>query len=347
MKDKNLVSVSPHISSPVTTKNIMLDVIIALLPATVAAVLVFGLYPLVVILLAVLGSVGGEYIFNKITRSNNTLSDLSAVVTGLLLGLNLPPVLPLYVPIVGGLFAAIIVKMLFGGIGKNFANPAITARIFLVLAWGGLMTTFVRPIDLSEGFSSLFTYFNNIDTIEITGATPIIEGVTSATPLAYINQGDLTNVSLLDLFLGRTAGCAGEVSALALIMGGIYLAIKRVIDIKIPVIFIATVMLFTLIFTGNYELMLPAVLSGGIMIGAIFMATDYATTPNSALGKIIFAFGCGFITIIIRVYGNLPEGVSFAILFMNIITPLLDKYIIPKPFGYIKVKKAKRGGDNV
>lgn len=326
--DKNLVSASPHIVSPINTKNIMADVIIALMPTTLASILIFGLYPMVVIIFAIIGSMGGEYIFSKMTKTQHTLGDCSAILTGLLLGLNLPPVIPFYVPLIGGLFATLVVKMLFGGLGKNFANPAITARIFLLLAWGGLMTTYVKPIDLNNGIMELFRYFgSNVD------------GITSATPLASIGAGTYDNIPLLNMFLGLKAGSSGEVCSLALIIGGLYLVIKRVIEPLVPILFVGTTALCMLIFTGDINAVLPSILSGGLLLGAIFMATDYATSPNTRLGQFIFAIGCGLLTAIIRQFSNLPEGVSFAILLMNIITPLLDKYIVPKPFGYQKTIK--------
>jgi electron transport complex protein RnfD len=333
--EKNLVSVSPHISTPIKTSNIMQDVCIALIPAVIAAILIFGFYPLFIIIIAIGSSMLGEYLYNLIMKKQNTLGDWSAVVTGLLLGLNLPPVIPFYVPFVGGLFASMIVKMLFGGLGKNFANPALTARIFLMLCWSGLMTTFVAPIDLSKGIGQLFTYLGgNID------------AVTSATPLSYLkvysNSTGLGNYTILNLFLGNIGGCSGEVSALALILGGVYLAIKRVIDIRIPLIYLSSVVLFTLIFTQKAVLILPHLLSGGLMLGAIFMATDYTTSPKTTVGIIIYSIGLGFLTMIFRVFGKMPEGVSFAILLMNIVTPLLDIYIVPKPFGYVKPVKQKK-----
>lgn len=337
---KYLVSSSPHISHNHSTKSIMRDVVIALIPASIVSMLVFGLYPIMLILLTIGSAMLGEYIFNKIRKKPCTLKDWSAVVTGLILGLNLPPVVPLYVPIIGGLFASIVVKMLFGGLGKNFANPAMTARIFLVLAWGGIMTTWVVPIDLSEGFKSLFTYFSyTFDFSALTGAT---EAVTGATPLAYVKAGDLSNINLWDMFLGRIGGCAGETSALALLIGGIYLVVKHIIDWKIPVLYIGTMSLLVLVFRGS-EYVLPSILGGGLFLGAIFMATDYASSPNTPLGIVIYSVMLGVLTFIIRTFSKMPEAVSFSILIMNIVAPLLDKYIIPPSFGYIKPVKVKEG----
>ena len=223
-------------------------------------------------------------------------------------------------------------KMLFGGLGKNFANPAITARIFVMLAWTTAMTTFVAPIDLSNGGAELIKYFNH-DTVN---------ALTSATPLVGLKEGAV-NASALDLFLGRTGGSAGETCALALIIGGVYLAIRKVIDVKIPLIFILTYFLVTLAIYKDANVAGCGILSGGLLLGAIFMATDYSTSPDTVIGTCIYAFGCGLLTAIFRKYGSMPEGVSFAILLMNVVTPLLDKYIRPRPFGYVKPVKPKKG----
>jgi electron transport complex protein RnfD len=311
----------------------MMDVCIALLPAVLVSILVFGLYPLVVVILSVAAAVFGEYLYNVLRKKPHTTGDFSAVVTGLLLGLNLPPVVPLYIPIVGGIFATMLVKMLFGGIGKNFANPAITARIFLVLAWGAAMTAYVVPVDWSQGAEGLIHYFKY--------TFSDITAVTGATPLQYVKTGDLGDVNLLNMFLGTIGGCAGETSALALLVGGAYLGLKRIIDVKIPLIYIGTTAFLALVFKG-IDYVLPFILGGGLMIGAIFMATDYSTSPNTKLGVIIYSVMLGVLTVIIRVFSKMPEGVSFAILLMNIVTPLLDKYIIPKPFGYVKPVKPEK-----
>lgn len=345
-----LVSSSPHITSKRTTRRIMLDVIIALTPAVIAAFFLYGLYTLFLIGLSVASCVFFEHLFCLITRKKSTVKDLSAVVTGIILALNLPPVVPFYVVIIGALFAIVVVKMLFGGIGRNFANPAITARIFLMLAWTGVITRFVTPIDLSQGASELVKYLS-VDSIfkmnwsnGLTGVTPSLL-TTGATPLASVKDAILSGgnpaagLSALDMFLGRIGGSAGEVSALALIIGGIYLAIRKVIDIKIPLIFIGTVAVFTAIFFAKSpycgEFVWTYMLGGGLMLGAIFMATDYASSPNTNFGKIIFAFGCGLLTVVFRKYSSMPEGVSYAILLMNIASPLLDK-IVPKPYGHPK-----------
>ena len=322
------MSVSPHITAKATTKSIMAEVVIALVPALIAAIVFYGFYSLFIVLLSVGACILGEFLYNLMRKRKQTISDMSAVVTGVLLGLNLPVTVPFYVPIIGGLFAIMVVKMLFGGIGRNFANPALTARIFLLLAFAGYMTSYVTPINWANG--EAFKYFS----CALKGADGVTI-ITSATPLS---GGE---ASLLDMFLGKTGGSMGETSALALLIGGIYLACRKIIDWKIPVVFIATTALFTLIF-GGASAVLAGVLSGGLLIGAFFMATDYSTSPNTFVGVLIYSFGCGFMTALIRFYGSYPEGVSFAIVLMNILTPLLDKLILPKTFGKPKkVKEAK------
>ena len=333
---KNLrVSSSPHIVSPANTQRIMLDVIIALCPAVIAMVLLYGFYPLFLTVLSVATAVFCEWAFNLVTRRPQSVRDLSAVVTGIILALNLPPVVPFYVPIVGAAFAIVIVKMLFGGIGRNFANPAITARIFLMLAWTGVMTQFVSPIDLSDG-ASLFAYFNQGVSISLPDA------ITTATPLQNVKDAissganPAEGLSALDMFLGRIGGSAGEVSALAVLIGGLYLAVRRVIDVKIPVLYIGSTALFTAIFFADSgyagEYVWTYLLGGGLMFGAFFMATDYATSPKTPVAVVIYGVGLGLLTVIIRKFGTMNEGVSFAILLMNIVTPLLEK-IKRKPFG--------------
>lgn len=333
---KNLrVSSSPHIVSPANTQRIMLDVIIALCPAVIAMVLLYGFYPLFLTVLSVATAVFCEWAFNLVTRRPQSVRDLSAVVTGIILALNLPPVVPFYVPIVGAAFAIVIVKMLFGGIGRNFANPAITARIFLMLAWTGVMTQFVSPIDLSDG-ANLFAYFNQGVSISLPDA------ITTATPLQNVKDAissganPAEGLSALDMFLGRIGGSAGEVSALAVLIGGVYLAVRRVIDVKIPVLYIGSTALFTAIFFADSgyvgEYVWTYLLGGGLMFGAFFMATDYATSPKTPVAVVIYGVGLGLLTVIIRKFGTMNEGVSFAILLMNIVTPLLEK-IKRKPFG--------------
>ena len=285
----------------------MLDVIIALVPASVAAVLIFGLRSLAVIAVCVAAAVLSEFLFNLICKKERTVGDLSAVVTGLLLALNIPSTIPLWQAAIGSVFAIVVVKCLFGGIGQNFANPAITARIFLLLSFSGTMTAAVFP--------------QNAD---------IVSG---ATPLGVLGGQEGTLPSYLDLFLGKCGGALGETCALALLIGGIYLIIRGVITWHTPVVFIATVFLFSLALGQDA---VAEILSGGLFIGAFFMATDYSTTPNTTWGKVIFGLGCGIITVLIRVYGSYPEGVSFSILLMNILTPYIEKWTRTKPLGGAK-----------
>ena len=301
------VSVSPHLVSSNTTSRIMLDVIIALLPALIAGCIIFGLNALLVSAVCVSVAVLSELGFNAVCRREQTVGDLSAVVTGLLLALNLPANTPLWQAALGSFFAIIFVKCLFGGIGQNFANPAITARIFLLIS-----------------FSSLAK-----------AAFPtVVDTAASATPLAILKAGEGAMPSLLDLFLGVHGGAIGETSVLALTIGGAYLLIRKVISWHTPVAFIGSALILTLAMSGgNWLASLQYILSGGLFIGAFFMATDYATTPTTPSGGFIFGLGCGLITVIIRFYGSYPEGVSFAILIMNILTPYIDKLTARRTFG--------------
>ena len=301
MSDLTKLTVSPHIHSGRSTGRIMLDVIIALLPATVAGTVIFGLRSLLVVALCVGCCVGFEALYNLIVKKDQTIGDLSAVVTGLLLALNLPVNIPLWQCAIGSLFAIIVVKCLFGGIGQNLVNPAITARVFMLVAFGSMAAP----------------------------AFPKADTVSSATPLAAEKMPDL-----MTLFLGNHGGAIGETCAAALLLGGIYLLIRRVIRWEIPVLYIATVFVFSFFMEGfNALSALSMVLSGGLMIGAFFMATDYVTSPPTPWGKVIFGIGCGVMTCIIRYFGNYPEGVSFAILFMNILNPYICKWTRHKVFG--------------
>ena len=276
----------------------MIDVVISLIPCMIASILIYGFNPLFNVMLATVGSTAGESIYSLMRKRRNTIEDWSAIVTGVILGLNLPPAIPFYMPVIGGIFATLIVKMLFGGIGRNFANPAITARIFLLLAWGASMTAYVAPIDLSKGFSEMFRYVGL--------STSEIADLTSATPLSYLKDGNYGAVSNLDLFLGRIGGSAGEVCAIAVLIGFVYLYVRRIIDAKIPVIFVATAAICALAFYGDVNMILPTVLSGGLLFGAVFMATDYATSPNTPWGVVIYAVGCGFLTVLFRKFGRMP-----------------------------------------
>lgn len=304
MNNDLILSVSPHIRSGITTRRIMLDVVISLLPAAIAGTIIFGVRALAVIAVCVASAIISEYLFNKAAKKPNTITDLSAVVTGLLLSLNLPANTPLWQAAVGAAFAIIFVKCVFGGIGQNFANPAITARIFMLVAFGSMSSA---------------AFPKNID------------AVSGATPLAVLQNGG--EVKITDLLLGTRGGSIGETCTVALIIGGLYLLFRKVISWHTPVIFVATVFLFTFAVKGDAFTALEYTLSGGLFIGAIFMATDYATTPVTKWGKVIFGIGAGILTVLIRLWGVYPEGVSFAILLMNILTPYIDKWTAKKPFG--------------
>lgn len=284
----------------------MLDVIIALLPAAIAGVIIFGAKALGVIAACVITAVVSEALFNLIVHKQQTVGDLSAVVTGLLLALNLSTNVAIWQCVVGTAFAIVVVKCLFGGIGKNFANPAITGRVFMLLA-----------------FSSVAG-----------GAKPaVVELVSSATPLELLAQGSENAPSLMELFLGLHGGAIGETCCLALLIGFAWLLFRRVIKWHVPVIFIGTVFVLYLVFTGSFRMALAEILAGGLFIGAIFMATDYVTSPITLKGKMVFALGCGLVTFIIRYFCAYPEGVSFSILAMNILTPYIEKFTANTPLG--------------
>ncbi len=317
MNQKLQITVSPHIRSSVTTGSIMLDVIIALCPALAASVWLFGARALYITAICVLSCVLSELAFELITRRTPTVGDLSAIVTGMLLAFNLPVTIPEWQAVIGSVVAIVVVKQLFGGIGCNFANPAITARIVLLLSFSGTMTNWTKPTGFSGG-----------------------ELISSATPLAA-EPG--ASPSLYDLFLGKHGGCLGETCALALLIGGVYLLIRKVITWQTPAAFIGTVFLISFFVGGcSFEAALYQILSGGLMLGAFFMATDYATSPPTASGKIVFGIGCGLITAAIRLWGTYPEGVSFAILFMNILTPYITKLCARKVFGAVPAGKIRK-----
>ena len=311
MSNKLIVSPSPHIRDSASTSTIMRDVLIALAPAMVAAVIIFGFRALLMTAVCVAACIVFEYGTERILDREVTISDLSAAVTGVILSFNLPVQLPLWMAVVGCFFAIVIVKQLFGGIGNNFANPAIAARIFLLLSFSQQMTTWLQ---VENGHA--------------------VEGVYGATPLALISAGDTANLpSLLDMFLGVRGGCMGETCALALLIGGIYLIYRKVITITIPLSFIGGVFVLSLLFGVDP---LYQVLGGGLKIGAFFMATDYTTSPITEKGKIIFGLGCALITMVIRVFGSYPEGVSYSILLMNIITPHINRMVRNKAFGGVQ-----------
>lgn len=306
------VAASPHIKDNTNTATIMRDVLIALCPALIASAVIFGARALLVTAVCVAFAVGGEWVFDKIVKKPSAIGDLSAAVTGVLLAYNLPVGIPLWQAAFGSLVAIIVVKQLFGGLGQNFANPAITARIVMLLAFSSTMTAWVIP--------------GVADTVS--GATPLVI-------LKGAEEGG-TLPTITNMLLGLRGGCLGETSALALLIGGAYLLIRRVISWHTPVAFIGTVFLFTLLVKGDVNYSVYQVLSGGLLLGALFMATDYSTTPSTDWGRIIFGAGCGLITVLIRVWGNYPEGVSFSILLMNILTPYISKATRKKPLGGVK-----------
>ena len=311
MSNKLIVSPSPHIRDNATTSTIMRDVLIGLAPAMIAAVVIFGFRALLMTAVCVAACIIFEYGTERILGRENTISDLSAVVTGVILSFNLPVQLPLWMAVVGCFFAIVIVKQLFGGIGNNFANPAIAARIFLLLSFSQPMTTWLQV----EGGRA-------------------VQGVYGATPLALISAGDTANLpSVMEMLLGTRGGCMGETCAIALILGGVYMIWTKVITPTIPLAFIGGVFVLSLLFGVNpvYEL-----LGGGLMLGAFFMATDYTTSPITEKGKIIFGLGCALITMVIRVFGSYPEGVSYSILLMNIITPHINRMVRNKAFGGVQ-----------
>ena len=323
MEGKLRVSSSPHIVTPRTTTSIMRDVLVALLPAAAMGVYMFGMKALYILLASVASSVITEYAILKIFKRPGKVMDLSAAVTGLLLGMNLPASAPLWLPILGSMFAVIVVKHAFGGLGHNFMNPALAGRAFLVACWPARM------------LGSAFIPARQIGWLSsVTGTA--VDATSYATPLVYLKSGTLASDSLLPLFVGNVGGCIGEVSAAALLIGGIYLILRKVINWRIPVIYIGTVFAGVFLLKG-FELLhsLNHILAGGLFIGAIFMATDYTTSPITKNGQVIFALGCGLLTVIIRLYGGYPEGVSYSILLMNIASPLIERYTKPRIFGKV------------
>ena len=317
---KNLiVSSSPHIHIKTTTQSIMADMLIALAPAAVASIVFFGLKSLLILAVCVASSVLSEFVFNLLAKSKQTVTDLSACVTGMLLGLSLPASAGIWHCIVGSMVAIIVIKCLFGGIGCNFANPAVTARAFILIAFA------------SGIGGGTYTQIQNPDMI------------TGATPLEVIKKGDISALpSLGEMIIGNRGGAIGETCAIALILGGVYLIVRKVIKWHTPVIFIGTVFLLSLVIKQDISIALYEVLGGGVILAAFFMATDYSTTPINKYGKMIFAFGCGLITVLIRFWGSYPEGVSFAILLMNILSPYIEKWCAGKPLGKEGKKNEKK-----
>ena len=309
--NKLVVSVSPHLHKDESVRRIMWMVVISLIPAGAAGVFIFGLSALWVIILGVISAVATEAILQAFTKRKISVLDGSAVITGLLIAYNLPPKVPFWLPIIGSIFAIAIGKQIFGGLGQNIFNPALVGRVFLMASWPKYMTTFTKALNY--------------------------DAITSATPLAALKENKLIeNISYLDLFLGKRGGCIGEVCILALLLGVIFLFARGYISWHIPVSYIATVGLFVYIFgaktffSGDW---LFHILSGGLILGAFFMATDYVTSPLTRKGQIVFGIGCGLFTAIIRLWGGYPEGVSYAILMMNAATPIIDRYTKMRVYG--------------
>lgn len=306
------VSSSPHVRDNSSTRRIMLDVCIALLPACIFGIVNFGMRALAVLVVSVITCVVSEYLFEYFMHRPITVGDLSAVVTGLLLGMNMPHTIPLWIVMLGSVFAIIVVKQLFGGLGQNFMNPALAARCFLLISFAGRMTS--------------FTY----------------DGVTGATPLALLKSGESVNV--LSMFLGTTAGVVGETSTVAILVGALYLIIRKVITPLIPMVYLAVFSVFILLFGGHgfdMTYLAAELCGGGLMLGAFFMATDYVTSPVNTVGRIVYGIILGILTGLFRIFGNSAEGVSYAIIFSNILVPLIEKLTVPRAFGVVREKKSK------
>ena len=324
MENKLIVSSSPHVRTNKDTSYIMKQVVIALLPATLAALFFFRLSALNVIFFCVTGSVGAEFLCQKISKQESTIGDFSAVVTGLLLAFNVPASLPWWMCLLGAAFAIIVVKMVFGGIGNNFVNPALAARAFLLASFPVAMTLWTR------------TGVNWV-------SSGNIDAYTTATPLSFLKAGSNgvssladSGISISNMLIGNIGGCIGETSAVLIILGGLYLIYKGIINYVIPTFYICTVAILMFILGGfNFTFVIYELLAGGLMLGAFFMLTDYTTSPMTKKGQIIYAVLAGLITTVIRLYGGYPEGVSYSILFVNIMTPLIDKYTKTKVFGEV------------
>ena len=323
MEKKLIVSSSPHVRSNEDTSYIMKQVIIALMPAALAGVYFFRLNAISVMFFCILGTVGSEFLYQKITKGGSTIGDFSAVVTGLLLAFNVPASLPWWMCLAGGAFAIIVIKMVFGGIGNNFINPALGARAFLLASFPVAMTAWTNP--------GVNWIGSNLD------------AVTTATPLSFLKVGaggvtDLTanGINMTDMIVGNIGGCIGETSAILIVLGGVYLIYKGIIDYTIPAFYIGTVFILTFILGGfSFDFALYELFAGGLMLGGFFMLTDYTTSPMTKKGQIIYALLAGIITSVIRLYGGYPEGVSYSILLANVATPLIDKYVSNRVFGEV------------
>ena len=329
-KDLKLIATSnPHIRSNETTRSIMLDVIIAMLPALVWAVICFGMKALTLTAVSVIGCMFFEWLYRTLMKKPQSIGDLSAVVTGMLLAFVSPVTTPYWMILIGDFFAIVVVKQLFGGIGKNFVNPALAGRAFLLGSYAGVMTTWIDPA---------------VNKAPLMGSTADI--ITAATPMAYLKTGDIEGLkstySVVDMFMGKTGGSLGEVSALLLLLGGAYLIFRKVINWQTPVAYLGTVAVLSFLFPkagSGLEWMLYSVFGGGLMLGAFFMATDYATSPVTKKGQLIFGIGCGLFTVLIRYFGSYNEGVCYSIMVMNLCVALSDKYAKPTRFGVVKSDK--------
>ncbi len=330
MSEKYQVSVSPHVRDSITTQKIMLYVIIALLPACIFGIFNFGLHALLILVVTVIAAVLAEFVYEKLMHKPNTTSDLSAVVTGLLLGMNMPPEIAWWIPVIGAVFAIVVIKQLYGGLGQNFMNPALGARCFLLISFSGQMTTYIS----THGFTHMVT--------EVAATTDALSG---ATPLAYLKLGE--HFDLSSLFFGNVAGVIGETSAICLLAGGLFLVAMKIIQIRIPAIYLGTFGILVLItaaargYSDPFIFMLEELCAGGIMLGAWFMATDYVTCPVTDKAQIIYALLLGILTWVFRMIGKSSEGVSYAIIFLNCLVPMIENYTKPLAFGIQKEKKAK------
>lgn len=299
---------SPHIRDDVKTKSIMLDVIISLVPSVVWGIVCFGLHSLIVVVVSVFAAIISETIFNLIVKKENTISDFSCVVTGMILGLTMPPEIPLYIPIIGSVFAIVVVKMIFGGLGQNFMNPALAGRCFLAISFATQMNNYISNMS--------------------------VDAFSSATPLALLKNGQ--NIDLNAVFCGYIPGTIGEVSTICLLLGAIYLTFKKIIDLRIPLMYIFTFVVFLMLFSNksiNTNYIIGEVIGGGLIFGAFYMATDYTTSPITPLGKILYGILLGVLTGIFRLYGKMAESVSYVILMSNLLVPLINKMTLPVAFG--------------
>ncbi len=330
MSERYQVSASPHVRDSITTQRLMLYVIIALMPATIFGICNFGPYVLVILLATICSAVLSEYVYEKITHKPNTTSDLSAVLTGLLIALNMPPEIAWWIPCIGAVFAIVVIKQLYGGLGQNFMNPALGARCFLLISFSSQMTTYT----VGHGFTNI-----------VTNVASTTDALSSATPLAYLKEGIHFNLGAM--FLGTTTGVIGETSALALLIGGILLVCLKVIDARIPVCYLGSFAVLVLItaavrgYSDPAVFMLEELCGGGIMLGAWFMATDYVTSPITKRGRIVYGVLLGVLTWLFRMIGKSSEGVSYAIIFINLLVPMIEHYTRPTAFGIVKEKKKK------